>query len=545
MKINYSRFNGDKLVKVIFFALLLFSWFLMAKTFRINSKGNLEIASKVWSDFAATIPLIRSFSYGANFPPQYPIFAGPPIRYHFIFFAVVGLLEKVGVPLDLALNSISTFSFFLLILFIYLLAKEVFDKRSIALISVVLFIFNGSFSFLEFFKKHPLSANTLMAIVKNETFPSFGPYDGKVVSAFWSLNIFTNQRHLALAYAAFLALLLLIHKYSKNPKKFTYLKSLAIGLFVGLFPFLHTAVFAMMGIALIIFSVIYPKLRLKLAISGLVALILCLPQILYMGSSQIEFSYFNPGYLVETLTALNFSKYWFLNLGLASILAPAGFFWAKKSQRKIFIPFLSFFVLGNIFQFTPDLPTNHKFFNLFAIGANMFVSFFLIQLWSFKFIGKLLFPILVFSLVLSGIIDFFPILNDVYLELEDIPNNKVATYIAKNAPKGSVFLNSSFLYDPASIAGRKIFLGWPYFSWGAGYDTDKRNKELIELLNPKEKSDLCLALLNNKIDYVEIQNPTNLVDIPIDYQFFENNFTRVYLDSNKNIAIYSVELSCR
>jgi hypothetical protein len=58
--------------------------------------GNMLIASKAWSDFASHIPLIRSFSFGNNFPPQYPLFSGPPIKYHFLFYAFVGLLEKLG-----------------------------------------------------------------------------------------------------------------------------------------------------------------------------------------------------------------------------------------------------------------------------------------------------------------------------------------------------------------------------------------------------------------------------------------------------------------
>ena len=101
--------------EIFFFAILfIFSSFLMWKTFRVNSSGNMQVATRVWSDFAATIPLIRSFSYGSNFPIQYPIFAGPPIRYHFVFFAVVGFLEKIGLRIDWALNGLSVLGFFLL-----------------------------------------------------------------------------------------------------------------------------------------------------------------------------------------------------------------------------------------------------------------------------------------------------------------------------------------------------------------------------------------------------------------------------------------------
>jgi hypothetical protein len=55
--------------------------------------------------------------------------------------------------------------------------------------------------FLNFFAKFPLNPHTLTDIVTAEHFTSFGPWDGKLVSAFWNLNIYTNQRHLSLSFA--------------------------------------------------------------------------------------------------------------------------------------------------------------------------------------------------------------------------------------------------------------------------------------------------------------------------------------------------------
>ena len=496
----------------------------MAETFRSGTEGNLEIAAKVWSDFAASIPLIRSFSFGSNFPPQYPIFAGPQIKYHFAFFLAVGLLEKIGIPLVWALNTLSALSFFLLLTLIYLLAKEVFNKGSVAVISVMLFIFNGSFSFLEFFKKHPLSLNTLAEIIQNDTFPSFGPYDGKIISAFWNLNIFTNQRHLALAYAAFLALILIIYKFKKDPKKFTFLKALILGVFVGIFPFIHLAVFGVMGISLLIFFTIYPKLRLKILITGLTASLLALPQILYMGIPGVKSNFFSLGYLVEDLTFINFFIYWLSNLGLSLILVPFAFLLSNKEQRKIFLPFFFLFIIGNLFRFSVEIAANHKLFNLFLIGANIFVASFLVYLWNKRRLLKLMVAVLFFFLTLSGIIDLFPILNDSYFELKDYPANTTVSFIVEKTPKDAVFLNAQFLYDPASLAGRKVYLGWPYFAWSAGYDTDSRFAKMQSFLAASDKESLCSSLLEENIDYIEIQKPTYLEDITINYSFFDNNF---------------------
>lgn len=151
---------------IFFFLFFLFAWTLMWKTFRVE-EGTIKMAVKVWSDFGATLPLERSFSYGSNFPPQYPLFAGPPIRYHFVFFFIVGMLERMGIPLDWALNGMSILGFWALLCFIYLIASRVFASKFVGIVSVILFLFNGSWGFLEFFEKYPLSSHTFLDIVRN------------------------------------------------------------------------------------------------------------------------------------------------------------------------------------------------------------------------------------------------------------------------------------------------------------------------------------------------------------------------------------------
>ena len=81
----------------------LIGFILMFGTF-YEKNNTIFIAAKAWSDFASHIPLIRSFSLGINFPPQYPLFPGEPIKYHFLFYYFVGILEKIGLNIGLALN---------------------------------------------------------------------------------------------------------------------------------------------------------------------------------------------------------------------------------------------------------------------------------------------------------------------------------------------------------------------------------------------------------------------------------------------------------
>jgi hypothetical protein len=229
---------------------------------------------------------------------------------------------------------------------------------------------------------------------------------------------------------------------------------------------------------------------------------------------------------------------------LVTILAPIGFFISNKDQRKVFLPFLILFIVGNLFQFSPEIAANHKFFNLFLIGANMFMAHALVSALQRKTYARVAIFLIAPFLILSGVIDFFPIVNDSLITIQDIPNNKSATFIKNNTPGGSVFLNSSFLYNPASLAGRKIFVGWPYFAWSAGYDTNERGKLLHEFYSSSDRGYICTFLRNQNISYFTVEDTRGNRDFPeIDLNFFENNFKSVFMDGN--FSIYETKTNCQ
>ena len=523
---------------------LIFSNWLMWHTFAYR-EGVIYIASKVWSDFAAHLPLIRSFSWGQNWPPQYPLFPGPFIHYHFLFYAFVGFLEKIKMPLDWALNLPSALSFFGLLLTIYFSAKILFKSRFVGFLSVIFFLFNGSLSFWEFFKSHPLSLKTPLEIFKSTDFSSFGPYDDKIVSAFWNLNIYTNQRHLALAFVLILLIVLLFMKPLLEKQKITYKKAIFLGLMLGLMPFLHSAVFAMGIIIFIGLLILLNGHRQKILILLTIALSLGIPQILLMqiGGGISSFK-FNPGYLIaNNLTFNNFVIYWFLNLGLIIFYIPLGFIKAHILNKKIFLSFLPLFLIGNLFQFSPEIAGNHKFFNLFLIISNMFAAYAIFIIWQKKISGKIFSLVIIFFLTLSGLIDFFPIKNDSFVTINDYSKNPDILWIKESTPPNSLFLNSSYLYHPASLAGRKILLGWPYFAWSAGYDTNQRYKILKDIFASSSLQSICPLLEKANIDYVETTDLNNLEGVIINNNFFKENFAELF--QGNIITIYSVPLSCQ
>lgn len=520
--------------------ILGFSFWLMFHTFSVKD-GALVIATKAWSDFANYIPLIRSFSLGDNWPVSYPLFAGEPMRYHFLFYMLAGLLERWGLTIDWALNLLSGLSFALLIVVIYCLASVLFASRKVGLLSVVFFLFNGSLSFVQFLQDHPLSTNILYELINSSSFASFAPYQPGLVSAFWNLNIYTNQRHLALAFAWVLLVVLLVVYQEKKSRPLPYWQALGLAIGVGVLILLNSAVFLMAIIVLGMLLLLVPRQRKPLLVVIALGLMMAFPQLTTI-TNQGFAPHWRFGYLVEQpITFWRFVVYWFFNLGLLTILAPIGWLTASALAKKILAAFFVLFVFANSVQFSPEIAANHKFLNLLVIVANMFAAWCLLQIWRKGMVGRVVAVPMVGLLILGGIVDFFPIKNDSFVMVNDRAKNPDIRWVTDNTPKRAVFVTSSYLYHPASLAGRPVFLGWPYFPWSLGYDTNSRDKLVRQMLSPADRVSFCSIVQNHGIGYVALGTSN---DFPVDYDFFNQQAAPVYANQATDFLLYQTKDLC-
>ncbi len=555
---------------LLFLGLLLFSVWLMFHTFSYDGKTQTMLIAKwAMSDFGSHIPLIRSFSLGDNLtrmlkgkPAEYPLFPGEPIRYHFLFYALVGFFERIGIRLDLALNIPSIIGFFLLMVAIYALSVKLFHDRRIAVLSLLFFLFNGSLSFIPFFPQFPLSMTTISDIVNAHVFPAFAPWGPGDISAFWNLNIYTNQRHLALAFS--LALLFVYTLIALDGKKYKTQLPWAIlwGLVLGLFPFFHQPTLVIFALIGVIYFLLWRRLRWLLMVIGGVAAILLILQIPLLTYGVRTLSYY-PGYLVhdsligqKTIfqATVRFLSYWFQNLGGHMVLIPIGFLLVDKRVKKVFLPIFLLFLVANLFKFSIEVAASHKFFNFFLILGNMLSAFVIVRLidhikmssqWVIGLLGYLSIGLLVVFLTLSGIIDFFVIANDRYVPIRDIPANEEAAWFLNHTPTEAIVLNSSFLYHPASLAGRKIFLGWAYFPWSAGYDTEKRSRVMRQIYESDNEKVFCPLLRRYAITYITVEDTKDDPNLPaIDVSYFVSNFSAVYQNSSRNYYIFTATSLC-
>lgn len=543
MKVNRTRlhnlishsFTADHLVIV---AIILFSAWLMWGTFRADSTGYL-IDSKLWSDFGAHIPLIRSFSMGSNWPPEYPTFPGEPIRYHYLFYLLVGLMERVGVPIPLALNGLSALGFSLLLWLVYDIVHRLTNSTSSGLLAVFLLIFNGSLSFVDYFAAQGLTWKAIAAIPTQTHFASFGPWGDTLVSAFWNLNIYTNQRHLALSFAVGLFVLrpfVLSRGATYRFRTYTYLGA-CISMIV--LAWMHRAVFVM--VLLVSAGYMLVSFRNRALATYFGALLLSgIPGLVYLAFGSDTSIVYEPGFL-SAGNVLEWFVYWFYNMGIYAVLLPVLLAWDAKQRLWILWPFVSLFILANTFRLSTDMINNHKLINFFWIGVVIYTVLFMSRLRGPRPLRIGVIGGLVVLASFGGIVDFFPILNDHAIHLSSVRNDPVATWIADHTPPDSVFLTTRYLYHPALLAGRYTYLDYGYFNWSLGYDDRARRATLPALF--ASNGDVCERLTQAGIDFVSVSSNSELDYIDVSSSFIVTTFEPVF-EQPGAYTLYAVAENC-
>lgn len=555
--------------------IISFSWWLMSFTFQYQD-DQIIMASKVWSDFGAHLPLIRSFSMGNNFPPEYPQFPGETIRYHYLFYALVGWLELAGLRIDLALNIVSTIGLSLLLWMVYVYAKTMANSVGAGLMAIVMVLCNGSLSWWQFTERYlqTLQQPTLWqavigwfgAVVKQVNFAVFGPWDGGTISAFWTLNVYTNQRHLPLSYGLVLLLLWPLVQAFVLHRKLELTRWQAAGI-VGLmsfFPLLHQAgvviLIGSIGAVLVLHfsrSAFLNQWRLLLTY-GLSIVMVGVAMTTFIPSGHAITV--QPWFLARDHGWLQLINYWWQNIGLYGPLGLLLLCWPHRT-RIFTILAIGLLVATNIWQLSPDMINNHKLVNFSLLYLSISISSFLVFWWrksrqesvAERFgqlgmvVSRLSMIVIFLGLIMGGIIDFFPIVNDHKIVYADWPKQPVAVWIKNNTDPRSVFLTTEFFYHPANIVGRKIFVDYGYFAWSLGYKDQERRKVMRALFGRTESlQSWCDLAQSNGIDYVAIGPKTEIIDdlVAIRDSFVVNRLQPVVV-TNDGYKIYRVATSCR
>ena len=433
----------------------------------------------------------------------------------------------------------------------------------VAVLSVAFFLFNGSLSFLQFFGKHPLGQSTLRDVLTTHEYTAMGPWDGGRVLGVWHLNVFINQRHFVIA-LGLLMVFLFVCLWLENRGRLAHVIAAAIfGPIVGLFPLFHKPIMLMFAVVMVVFFLTLPYLRVFLVLMGAMSLgvigILWSMSLNIVGPSDGSLGW-HPGFTAHGASFDELLSFFWYQFGPHCILAPTGLLLAPTRVRVFMLPALLVFAIAFTIQFSPEILANHKFINFALIMLQMLSAFTICRAFDFlvstnrlritrqsrkAMIAIPVAAVVIVMATLSGIIDFVAIINDRPVSVPDVNSDSTVRWFYENTPKNAVVLNSTFLYHPASLAGRKIFLGWGYFTSTAGYPHDERMEIVKTIYAGDDPNVFCPLLWTHNISYMTVEDTSGNRDLPpINVKYFAENFDPLYRVSDRPYAVFSTEGLC-
>lgn len=514
----------------------------MYKSFGYDEKRHdFRIERHQIGDFGLHLSLIRSFSWGNNFPVESPFFPGRPLPYHYYFDLLVGLLERAGLRIDIAFNGVSIVMFTALLFLIYKLPQLIFRKSALlGVLSVILFVFHSNLTFIDFFKGKGFSLSIFKDLWLLPDYIHKGPFDGSIISIFFTLNVYLNQRHLILAFVISMAIIYFLLSKLVKAQKISNKALVLLGFVLGVLSRAHTLTFFSTTIILLLLFILFKRSRLLLPLF-LPAAAIFFFHAKDIIAQDIGHIFFNPGFLsLKPLSFVNFISFWVMNLGIAVILIPCGFFMAGKKQKLIFLSVIPLFLIGNIFQLSFLINHNHSLFNLFLIFANFYIAYFLLAIFcKYKnFIGRAMFIIFVLLLTMSGIIDLMAIKNDFQFRLNDAPSNKFMQWIKTNTQKKDIFLAKQEILDPVTLSGRNNYFGHTYYLSVMGYNyQDKSNR--VKLYFEATSQEILQMMKKDNIKYIVIpQKPIADFTYEVNKVFLDRSLKKAYKD--ENVIVYQL-----
>lgn len=492
--------NKNFLHPLIFILVFIISLLVFKKSFSYDlSTSEFLIASNIYLDYGAHIPFIRSFSLGNNFPFEIPFYANGGGIYYFMFDLFAGILENLGLRIDYAINITSALSLTSLLFYVYSISRGIFKSAIVAILSILFFILPSNFSFFNFIIQKGISVGLPLEIWRNQTYINNAPFDKSLIFSFFNMNTFLNQRHLIFG----IAFVLFAFFYFWDSKSLSLKTAIFFGVMIGLSFLWHGMMFV--ALMILVLGIFLIKKQKEFLLVIIVASVLSLIQMLFVGISSNNLISVRFGFLIENLTAISFIKFWILNLGIGALLILIGLFLSNRNAKKVFLISSLLFLIPNVLTFSTRFEyDNHKFFNLWVIFMNMFSAYAIFRVSKINDVIKYLSLFLIFIFISSGVVNNLVIKNDIYTRIPDYgKNDLMKTALHRLSPEKMVITNGE-IYDPMSLIGKKTFLGRAHYLFVYGEDPSQRTSEREQIINGSDEAQRKEILEKYNIKYIVI-----------------------------------------
>ncbi len=496
--------------------------------------------SEVYWDLSIHYPMIQTFVYGDNFPPENESFAGVPMTYHFFFDLLTATYAAVGLDLVWAMQVVSVASLFVMLLTVAGLAIEAFGSSWVGAFAVVLCVTTGSFRFAGTLQSWAIGgidrvlpemlANTAHPYGFSVLFDRPVGYNGNMWNIFYWIA--ERQMIMAIIFLLFAAWVLLV------VDRMPWRVALALGALLGLFLQWHLYV-AIMVLAAMGWQVLWrrrsrgPEVALLIGYVAVVAVQLLylkqisngpwfLPEIHNYPRLNFEFASLLPTFPASPLHTVGFYVFGY-GMRLVFLVVALVVLWRTRSPvLPVFLGIiLPTFVLINTVQLSPlSVYDNHKWLKPMNVIIDLAVAFGVVQSLrqSGRVFGAVTAAPLVVVLTLSGFMELMPYLNSRPSQLyASYPTSAIAAIREHSAPRATFLGSESRMLH---LGGRKMFLGNPGDEPGATsvvetekFDVAPRQNAMTRIYHSESAADFCRLIAEHRIDYVEFNGETSVLPI--------------------------------
>ena len=225
--------------------MILWIYLLQTHTIPLYENGAIYTGQCTYGDMNMHLGFITSIANQGTFPPDYSLFPGAKLSYPFLSDSISSSIYLMGASLRYAYILPMLVALPQIIGGVYLLALTLFGSRSKALLTYVLYIFNGGLGFLYFIDWAKNREFTIENIFTGFYTTPTNLVDHNIRWVNLIADMFLPQRATLLGYAILIPTIWLLHQAVWANRRDYFLPA---GIMVSALPMIHTHSFLGLGL---------------------------------------------------------------------------------------------------------------------------------------------------------------------------------------------------------------------------------------------------------------------------------------------------------
>ncbi|MEO8360442.1 MAG: hypothetical protein ABI672_10465 [Vicinamibacteria bacterium] len=432
-----------------------------------TSTGGLATADRHnFGDLPFHMGIAAGFAYGNNFPPQHPELAGVSLTYPFFGNVIAGMVLVLGGSFRDAFFWPTLILGLSVVVALVRFGEAVTGSRSLGRAAAAMTFFSGGLGFLKL---------TSQAALRQwwTSGPDLTIDDAGTRYANFVTTLFIPQRSILFGWPLlFFALALVIESRRVDIAKTAERARLwtCAGIVGSLLPLVHAHSFAVLSFCVVMLAA-YTDWKLIFRFAAGV-LPLALPAVLFMAArnslSTGKFFEWQPGFDGGRQHIFSF---WLMNAGLFLPLVILGLFRARERLVSVLVaaPFISVFVVANLFKLSPWIWDNMKFLAPAHAGVAPFAAIALAFLWRHGNAGRAAAVVVFVATIASGFLDVSKVaLAGGEFQIFSSDDLAFAAQVRGVTSADTVILTAPTHNHPILLSGRRLFYGYEGHLWSQG-----------------------------------------------------------------------------